>query len=272
MSYLFGGATSNVLSLSGTQAVAGPAGFFCGWFKPTTLTAGRGLTGLSATAFHIKIGTTTSELRLSVDAATTDGAYDTSGFGFTVNVWTFVAFFWSHASTGEASVRAWTGTLDTPPTEVTVTQTTAPVGAAASGSPHHLGAVGSGTTTSFRGLIEQCIVIGYSAADTTGQSALPVAATGSITQDEADFVRNTVAVPIWRGELSPFLNRTSLGGGACVLMNLAINPAQLELLKSRTSAAPSPVNPTITGATWNQERSGAPLMQLWSNAPTLIRR
>lgn len=205
MPLTFGAATSNysnIVTLS--FGSSGLAGLFTGWFYPTTLTAGRYLFSMgtnSTTAnFGVKVGTTTSTLQLT-SATATPGLWtataDTTLFpsGIVINQWHFIAGLCSIVTGPTVAWRMWVGTESTPPTPMTVTQTTAPAGALATGTTY-IGNNSNVGTASFQGDIGQIMFL-YATGSTT--SPLPIATAGTISADEALLIEQTYLLPVWLG-------------------------------------------------------------------------
>lgn len=269
MSYTFGGATTNKYQISRSAGIPNAVWLFCGWFKPTTLTAGNGLFSNGTGITGVAIAATTSELKSTTDHATTDGVFTTSGLGLVVDVWQFIAILQT-ATTSAGACRVWMGTVDTAPQEVTVTTTTAPVGATVVQSTMNVGQIGSVGTVAFQGVIEQCVLVVQAAAGVA--ASLPVAAAGTIAQNEADQVLRQAVVPFWNGQ-PPVL------GSIQVSTNLDLtlfdmggyNAFGVTPIVTVNSSAVSPLNANLT-ATRNEERSGASLLTSWPVAPVLVRR
>lgn len=197
MAWTFGAANTNRFGLTTLVSIGASArtSIVCGWWKPTTLTAGLGYWSAGAAIFA-RIATTTSEIQLSTDN-TTDGRWTTSGANIVVDQWYFIAFMLSANNTGPtAAWRVWIGTELNAPVELTVTQNTAPVGNFAGSFTFVAGQVSNTGAVSFIGDISDFQVISQS---TFSSGPLSTAAFGAITQDEANRVRNRVVLPIWSG-------------------------------------------------------------------------
>lgn len=271
MSYTFGAATGDLITrglLSSSNALS--AFLFAGWVYPTTLTTGRGLFGCDTAGLTgIKVGATTSELSVTMDQATTDAVFDTSGLGLVVNVVQYVAVLFT-ATTGGAACRVWIGTIDTPPVEVTVTTTTGAVGAPVQVSTYTLGNLGSSGTVAWQGQIDQCIF--YIQSSPNQVSGIPLAAAGTVTQAEADYILETLVVPFWCGR--PGVHTGQIGGASSemVLWDLACNPALQHVKTLGSTIQVGPLNPTIVGATWSEFRLGGRPVNPWPVSPQLVRR
>lgn len=262
MSYTFGAAVTDRITATRTNCSTTSVFLLTGWFKPTTLTAGRGLFGFGTLGItNITIGATTSEIKLVTDHATTDSAFNTSGLGLVVDVWQFVAVLYT-PGLAVCACRVWIGTLTDPPKEVTVTATTAPVGAFVAASVVTIGNSGSAASLAFQGMIEQCTLANQASAGVNGY--LPTATIGTITQAEADYILAAHVAPTWKGE-PPLFTAQQNANGLCevTLFDLSAQPALIILKTQSSGVAVGPINPTISGVTWNEERSGGKLMQGW---------
>lgn len=199
MAWTFGGATGDDITCTVTALSSGRHMLVSGWWYPTTLTATRGLWSMGATC-GVEINTTTSELRLKTQHATTAGEWTTTGVGLTLNQWQFLAFLVSVNSTGPSDAwRVWSGTNEISPQECTVTSAVAPVGTVTSNTAFSIGNKGSTGTLAFQGDIEHVYAgINLATIDVT-QNAIPLATAGTITQAEADFVLGRIVAPLWAG-------------------------------------------------------------------------
>lgn len=147
MAYTFGGATGDDITLTTTGSAGGSAQtvLACGWFYPTTLTATRGYWSCGNT-FGAEVDTTTSELRMKTQNATTGGVWTTTGAGITTNKWWFIAWLFSCNNTGPTHAwRVWVGSIDAVPALVTVNNGTAPVGNFTGSTSRTVGNKGTGT-------------------------------------------------------------------------------------------------------------------------------
>lgn len=196
-----GGATGHRFNVSNSVSIGATSrtALICGWWKPTTLTAGLGYWSVD-TALFARIATTTSEIQVGTNNVT-DGLWTTSGAGIVVGQWHFIAFMLSTLNgTPSAAWRIWVGTELNAPTEVTVNIGTTPAGNFTGGSGVIFGQIGSAGTVSFIGDLSDCAVIAQSTA-TSGP--LRTAAFGAITQPEADLVKERVVWPMWLGDPFP---------------------------------------------------------------------
>jgi hypothetical protein len=193
-----GAATTDDCSITSHINSNASGWIFFGWYKPTTLTAGRAYWGAS-TLTHIKVATTTSELAIARDRATTDSLHTTSGAAITVGEWHFIAI--AKSSTGGASaIRCWIGHGSNAPQEVTVNVTTAGAGAETAASPACVGNDSVSGSVAFEGEVGQ---VGDGRFTVSPTSPLCNATAGTITQAEADYYLQTVVIPYWAGEPRP---------------------------------------------------------------------
>ena len=207
MAWQFGTPTNNRVQVSqiGTGATL-RTGLVAGWWKPTTLTAGRTYWS-QGSIVSARIAATTSEMTLHTDN-TTDGLWTTSGAGVVVDQWQFLAFMLSTLNgTPSAAWRVWRGTNDIAPTEVTVVTppTTAPAGNFTGTGTFTMGQLGSGTVA-FIGQLGSMFSMAKEGTVNAGSSLrgpLKTAAYGAITQDEANVVLERVIRPLWLGNKFP---------------------------------------------------------------------
>jgi hypothetical protein len=199
MSYTCGAATTDDLATGFNTVGANDTNcFVAGWWKPTTLTATRGLWS-AGNIFGAEIDTTTSELRLRTDN-TTDGQWTTTGVGLTVDQWKFLAFANSCSNTGPtASWVVWSGTNEVAPQRVTVTQATAPNGNFTGSANTYLGNKGTGTLA-FQGQLGPA-VFGRNPSSIFGY--VPTTTAGTIAQEGIDYVYANLVLPIWLGNWCP---------------------------------------------------------------------
>lgn len=208
MPLTFGAATSDTVSLLGTSfGSTGQAGLIAGWWRPTTLTAGRYWCAMginSATAnYGVRVGTTTSTLQLSSATATTVGSWtataDTTVFpsGIVAGNWYFMAALVSIVTGPTIAWRVWLGDASTPPTPMTIVQNTAPAGALSATANQALGNhTATAGTAAFQGDIGQVSMLQYTSGVNT---PFPIAAAGTITTDEALLIEQQYVLPLWLG-------------------------------------------------------------------------
>lgn len=188
----------SVITTSSAWGASGSAYLVSGWYKFTTLTATRCLWS-SGTTFCSQIAATTSELTMGSDGATTDSVWTTSGLGLTTGKWWHISWLASCAQTGTGEAwRVWIADAEHPPTEVTVTLTTAIVGAFTSSTTLVLGNRTTAGALAIQGSMSSFMAIAQGAGNSSVAS-LPMTAFGAITQVEADQVRERLLVPLWQG-------------------------------------------------------------------------
>jgi hypothetical protein len=237
-----GGVTSSTITL------------VTGWWRPTTLTATRGLWSAGNT-IGAEIDTTTDELRLRTDN-TTDGQWTTTGVDMAVNNWYYLAFLLStNASTG-AAWRVWRATPDTPPVEVTVTVAVALSGAFTSNATFYIGNKGTGAL-SFQGQVANVAVLNQGGGSTpSNRPPMFVNAYGTISQEQADRIRDLYVIPHWQGDYTvPRPGSNVNGDGECFWLNTLDQGAAVHGWRTQTYTANYPAV-TINGATFTQ--AGAP--------------
>lgn len=252
MSYTCGAATGDDIAMTLSSMGANTAScFVAGWWKPTTLTATRGLWS-AGSIFGAEIDTTTSELRLRTDN-TTDGQWTTTGVGLTVDEWKFLAFANSCSNTGPtATWVVWSGTGETAPQQVTVTQNTAPSGNFTGSTAPVLGNKGTGTLA-FQGEIGPAVFARHSASIA---GYVPTTTAGTIAQEGIDVIYERLVLPIWSGIwCPPWLRQPRLNNNTATTMFVTsldyALPAEVDVVTGTTQ----PFG-TITrnGVTLSQER------------------
>jgi hypothetical protein len=96
--------------------------------------------------------------------------------------------------------RIWAGTWDTAPAEVTVTQVVAPASTVSGSSTLYVGNAGTGTLA-FQGDIADVIAL-VSLGSGDINHMIPHVTRGTITNDEAEYLRQLIVEPTWRGDYS----------------------------------------------------------------------
>ena len=277
MAWTFGGGTGDDATLNITSSGAnGTIIFGSCWVYPTTLTATRAIWSIGNN-WTLRIDTTTSELRFISDN-TTDGEWTTTGANLATNTWTFLAWMANPTNTGPAlALRIWAGTLDTRPVEVTVTNAVAPVGNFAGATSLTWGNRGSGTVA-FQGGIENAVYGSFNGTISDLVSPFAVAASGTITQTEADFVKDRYVLPIWQGNLYPYEKAFSglpAGSSGLFWYVLRMNRTAQSLMEFafRTTAG-NPVGglTALNGATASANRVPIPALDSHVTLKTLRRR
>lgn len=197
MPYTFGGATTDDITwgMGNNLAQSGTLALVTGWWRPTTLTATRGLWSIGNVA-GAEIDTTTTNVRLGTDN-TTDGQW-TFPAGLVVNEWRFLAMAVNCNNTGPvASWRAWTGSPTEGPVEQTVTTVVAPASDFLGSATFYVGNKGTGSLA-FQGDIADVCVFGETALGDSSWSTV-ASRTVPMTQAEADYMHAKVVVPLWEG-------------------------------------------------------------------------
>lgn len=260
MAFTFGAAVTDNVSSSGLNAslfATNRVALVGCWIRPTTLTATRVLWGTSA-VYTLAIDTTTTSLRLTLDAVTTDAVY-TFPAALAVNTWTFVAVAWCMGTGPAAAVRAWVGTESGAPIEQTVTNVTAGVSTwVAGGSTLTVGNAPAGSLA-FQGDIGGFISMVDSNTTNTNILVGIIPTSAAITQAQADALLGVYVSAMWRGDTGPILG----------MGRAAINPAtQLGAAHAMSLDNGAPgggpwtqkegvqnVRATVTGATFTTTRT-----------------
>lgn len=170
----------------------------CGWWRPTTLTAGAGLWSFGSPG-GARIASTTSEISLHTGNATTNGEWITSSAGLTINTWSFLAFFYTGNDTGPTDIwKVWScNNLETPPISRTITQVVAPVGNHTNGSNIFcVGNVGNGGTQAFQGQVASMQL--YQGSQATRGSFRLSGTSGVLSSSEEDYIYRTFILPAWK--------------------------------------------------------------------------
>lgn len=201
MAYTFGAGTGD--DISGTLALAASSDnriyLWTCWCRPTTLTNGRYLLSWN-TVTGINIDGVTDEVRV-YNNRTTDSINATTGVDLVTGTWTFLAVMIASENTGALdAVRVWRGSVDTPPTAVTVTLSTPGSGNATTSAILVIGNNGTAGTVAWQGDIEDVRVISIS--QTQGETTHPWmhVTSGVITDTEAAFVYQRWILPAWEGK------------------------------------------------------------------------
>lgn len=199
MPYVFGAGTDTYAKLSYDPAFGSDDHTFLimGWWRPTTLTAGRTLWAAGPTT-RCQIHTTTDELIIYTSHNTTNGQYTTTGVDMVAGDWVFLAFLIMQNTTpGTQYVKVWASrpTGPDPFSQATVTQATAPSGAPASSQDVWI-CNDSSNATAFQGELAEFFV----AADTsTDRSVFPFNASGAISAFDETYILHKYIRPYWRG-------------------------------------------------------------------------
>lgn len=131
---------------------------FAGWFRPTTLTAGRYLIGMQATtSTGVSIDATTDELKCVSRGVTTNGEWVTTGVDMVVDEWMFMACAIQPADAmGGTPWRLWCANKDRRPVMFTPALSVAQVGANTSGGNVAIGNSDTTASNGFQGQIAEC--------------------------------------------------------------------------------------------------------------------
>lgn len=255
MAYTFGGAVGSRCSwtISNSAGASANLGVVTGWWYPTTLTATRRYWGAGA-VFGARVATTTSEIEMLTDHATTDGVRTTSGAGIAVNNWYFLAWIWAVNNSGPTHLwRCYLGTPETAPTELTVNLTTAGSGNLTGNTTAVFGNT-SASNVSFQGDIADCSLFTTPNAGTT--SPLGIAVSTALTQTEADRIRDTYILPMWAG--NPGLAVRNRPGASQDFNYWRGNNGGV-MLRYNTQGGSVIVAPAMTSATFSANGSPRPV-------------
>lgn len=220
----------------------------------------------------MRIATTTSEVEL-LSNNVTDGLWTTSGLSLVINEWRFIATLMACGTAPTTAWRVWAGTATNAPTEITVTQNTAPAGAFTGNTNITLGNLANGTVA-FQGLIGDAVDIRQTVS---AEGPLQLAAFGAITQDDADLIYRTVVVPIWKGDAWPLsvfslradIETTLIPGD---LLNAAADTVHARTVASSVLASTPSGTMTLTNVpVKSQERCPRAMSSNISAAPFLRR-
>lgn len=254
-----------------TYGATGKSNLICGWFYPTTLTAGRCLWGVGGTN-RCAIATTTSEIDLFLDR-TTDSQHTTSGLNLTVDEWKFIAVLGAFADLFTTTTyKVWAASGVDIPQLITVNQTSAGTGSSVSSTIVTVGNSSQAAASSFQGAIGR---FDYIAATTN--TALCRGNSGTISSADEYFIYQQVVLPIWKRQYPPyFMTGTESNNG---IQHSIIDFDQRQAGTSQlvqTSRCGGTIltngrTGTPNGISWSIQRSPiasfAPLVM-----PTLVRR
>lgn len=256
MAYTFGGATGDDFNWTAGIGIGGDNGGYlaCIWVYPTTLTATRVLWSWGASVNCLQIDTTTDEVRLVTDWSTTDAVHTSTGVDMVVDTWKFIAVLSCQENTGDTQgVRMWAGDLENPPVEVTVTTTTAGVGAPTASTTACVGNGAAAATVAFQGDIEEFGMLAITNVATL-PNPLNLPTSGSISNDAANWVLENRVRPFWRGEAFGLdLARASLNAFQVEVTHLVLNNLPI-VRRQRAAVGDMDVAPTINGATLSERR------------------
>jgi len=208
MATTFGGTTGDDIThtLGGTSSngASSSCQLVTGWWYPTTLTSGRTYRSLSA-SHSIRIDSTTSEIDVTVDRATTDAVWTSTTAGLVVDAWNFLALLISMSSGGAPTMRLWTSPNGQIPTEKAIALAVAGSGAGTATGAVAIGNTGSAGINAWQGDVGQVHTMHSSSPD----GVLPHATAGTITQEEADRIFNTLVLPLFLGDFPNLFVRGS---------------------------------------------------------------
>lgn len=247
MPHTFGAHTGDKITFTAGDSITTNVAYLAwGWYLPTTLTAGRRLFSGGPTT-GVQIDTTTSELHLITDG-TTDDEYATTGTGLTTNQWSFVAVLGGRQGTSAVPApRVWTGTVDTAPQAVAVSQTVAGSAFNASNSSITVGNTSNGSVSWQGDIAEFGIIIGQSSAKI---APWHLASAGAFADDEADRICRNFVLPAWEGKLRipQYMGSASNVGFAFAHLMLNSNPIAVGGQVSDATTQPG-LPLTLTGTT-----------------------
>jgi len=266
MAFTFGAATGDDITWTETGTTWGRnqrSGVICGWYFPTTLTAGRALWSVG-TNHRAVIAATTSEIDLFFDRAT-DTQWTTTGLGLAINQWHFIAVLMNNFNTGVVTnFKVWRSVGTDIPTAVSVAVVTVGAGNAVSSTIPTIGNRGATGTVAFQGDIGRFDFIGDSVAN-----SLIGNTNGSLSAETERGVFENVVLPIWQGN-SPTLYKSgqnSNRGITHTVVDLDRNGDYGRSVRNGGSIVTMDRTATIGGATPSLNRAPGPVS--W---PDLLRR
>lgn len=204
MSYTYGAAASNDITwATGVLAGAASSAFLvCGWWRPTTITAGRGLWSFGNTGICARWSTIANQIDLVTNNVTTDGVWNTTTANFVAGNWYFMACLYQ-TSTATTNITFWSGTGSNTPIKFALTNTTAPVGNnTASTAVFYLGNIGTSTTAGFQGQIGSCNLFQLSGNSVPNNPFL-ISNFTSLSADEENYIYTEFVIPSWLGVKFP---------------------------------------------------------------------
>lgn len=194
-----------VITSSANMCGGDVPGLAMGWFKPeSSLVAGNcfGRCGSSpGCTIHVG-GADTSTLELQCPTATTAWVWRSSETGVIVlDQWLFWAFLWNgETTTDTCTVAAWAGTLESPPTQLTMNLTTTGSGnISTGGTVSWVGTSGNSVTTAQLGTHEHIAHYAFGTANVNHPIAITTA--GAITTQTKDLAYSRYILPFWRGDI-----------------------------------------------------------------------
>ena len=201
MAFTFGAGTGDDMTWTESASPWGSnrrSGVICGWYFPTTLTAGRALWSVGANHRAV-IAATTSEINIFFDRAT-DTQWTTTGLGFAINQWHFIAVLMNSSNTGVVTnFKVWRSVGTDIPTAVSVAVVTAGTGNATSSTIPTIGNISATGNSAFQGDIGRFdYVVG------TANNAFIANTNGSIDAEQERRIFEYVVLPIWQGKQPTF--------------------------------------------------------------------
>lgn len=269
MALTFGGATGDDVNFTLPTSLfsASCANLICGWWYPTTLTAGRYYFGVGTASAGMRVHTTTSELSLLVGSSTPT-EWASSGAGITTGKWQFIAMLVSCVSSGGGSAfRLWVGDQITPPVEISVASFSGGSGAIAAITVFTVGNLGAAGTVAFPGDIGPVWGCGHQNTSAVGASnPFGITTAGTIDNSAAELVLRRFVIPGWHGAVFPqqaFRNKNWISGNTSAWQmfhceNEASNLAPTVMLQQSNTAATPLLVATKNGASATQNRPGRP--------------
>lgn len=254
MAYTSGATASSdiIWPLQASVATASSTLLVCGWWRPTTLTAARSYFSFG-NVVTARIGTTTSEIEMITDQATTDGVFTTTGAGIVVDEWHFLAFLGNFGS-GNSEWRLWkTASVNEVPFLVTTTNTTPGSGALSGSGSFYLGNAGTSATNAFQGQIGSCSMYVASAAQVPNPFGITAYAPPIATADEEVVFREFV-MPAFLGAPFPVKGiHTAFPSWQMVHIDMEGTAARAHTW-GNSSASPAAPAGTNNGLTFSSER------------------
>lgn len=263
MSYTFGAATSDKIVPQASAAIGASSWtvLVAGWFYPTTLTTGRGLWGI-ATAYGLDIDTTTSELRMTVDRATTDCVWKSTGAALVVNQWHFIALLVTNNGVGDSTMRLWVSNDGFTLSERTIAVVTAGSGGGVGATTRWVGNRAAATITAFQGDIGQ---VTFLSSSTLASTFFPIEVYGVCSQTEADRVLAQIVRSLFEGRIPVELISRQTANPLITIelcdqeTNPAVNSAR-QIFGTGTPPKSNTALSTVTGATVSANRQAGPLI------------
>lgn len=258
MSYDFSGSTAN--DITHTSLVSFGAdnfvGLVTGWFYINSVPSAvdYGYWSFGNTGGCNIDSTDPTEIRLKTQNATTSGQWLTSGAGITTGKWYFIAVMFATENTTVAGDwRVWVGDGDTFPVEVTVTNPTPRSGNYTGSTALYVGNAGTSSLRGFPGKIQDVVFIGHVGGANSWLYPLSVAASGVISQSEADDVLNSFVAPLWAGQLPQLPLRNPINSSLEAVHIPLQRPNETYIVRTGHTTSLSPITQTVHGATFSSE-------------------